>query len=133
MRDPDCQFRDNDADLEPTRVRALIAGRMTERSWAALSRRVGVPQLAVKLDAANTAQRLPPFGLLAKIMENVDVTLGELVSAAAHDAGYPDLTPPVSREDALMVRRLLTASPAVRRMIGAWLDWMAELDGIVGR
>lgn len=114
---------------EPSRVRRLIAERMVERSWAELSRRVGVPQLAVKLDTAAAAKRLPTFDLLARIIAHVDVTLGELVSASAHDAGYPDLIPEVGREDSILIRRLLRASPAVRRMVAASLDVLDELDG----
>jgi hypothetical protein len=122
---------DSDHARGTSHLRAVIASRMRQRSWAELSRAIDVPQLAVKLDTATAADRLPPFDLLVRIIGEVDVTFGELVGAAVADSTHPELMPPITHADALMMRRLLRSTPAVRRMVSAWLDVMAELDGLV--
>lgn len=106
-----------------SRVRRLIAQRMTQRSWADLSRAVGIPQLAVKLDHATAAGRLPPFDVLAPIMAETGITLGEFTTAAAHDAGYGHITPLVTQEDAQLLLRLLRAAPEVRSLVDGFLTY----------
>jgi hypothetical protein len=96
---------------------------MPFRSLAELERTIGLDDLGQKLASAAESRRLPKFELLEAVSRATGVTVEELIVACAEDAGYGHLLPyPLDEEAVSMLRRILAASPKVRRLVAALVD-----------